>query len=258
MATRWLIYKKQQILFHSEGPTVVFPSENEIHPLQPNLSCIHSVGEMRGDIYYAAYLTGDDAGFGTYAFQDVRSLFLILDLELFLFYGKAWQITNWLRTTQFCGVCGAPTIDKGDERARICPHCAQIYYPRISPAVITAVVRDDRILLARSLNVPNNMFSILAGFVEPGETLEDCVHREIQEEVGLRVKNLKYFGSQPWSFPDSLMIGFTAEYASGEITIDNKEIIEAGWYTRETFPANIPISKSLAGMIIDWYRLNKS
>ena len=125
-------------------------------------------------------------------------------------------------------------------------------FPRISPAVIVLVERDGQVLLARSPRFTANFYSVLAGFVEPGETLEDTVHREIEEEVGIKIRNVRYFGSQPWPFPDSLMIGFTAEYESGEIRIDKAEISEAGWFYPENLPA-IPGKISIARRLIDWF-----
>jgi len=126
-------------------------------------------------------------------------------------------------------------------------------YPRKSPAVIVSIVRDNKILLARSQKFSNvNMYSVLAGFVDPGESLEDCVRREIREEVRIEVKNIQYFGSQSWPFPDSLMVGFTAEYKSGEISIDNDEIDEAGWFSVSELP-RIPRKISIARQLIDWF-----
>ncbi len=126
---------------------------------------------------------------------------------------------SWDRTTQFCTRCGAPLFQSETERARHCAACSRLTFPRIDPSVIVLIRRDDDLLLARSPHFPGRWYSTLAGFVEPGETLEEAVHREVMEEVGIRVTNLQYFGSQPWPFPHSLMVAFTAEYAGGEIQI---------------------------------------
>ncbi|MEJ2041606.1 MAG: NAD(+) diphosphatase, partial [Desulfosarcinaceae bacterium] len=127
-----------------------------------------------------------------------------------------------------------------------------VNYPRLSPAIIVAVIRNDRILLARNKRFRAPFHSVLAGFVEPGETLEECEQREIGEVVGLAVKNIRYFGSQPWPFPNSLMVGFVAEYASGEITIDRKEIMEADWFPADALPRT-PTRISIAGRLIEWF-----
>jgi NAD+ diphosphatase len=175
------------------------------------------------------------------------------DPGLFLLAGTANHILHWNHGNQFCGCCGAKMTKKSDERAKVCPACNNITYPRISPAVITAVFREDKILLAHNQNFRAGMYSLIAGFVEPGEALEQCVEREIQEEVGIRVKNIRYFNSQPWPFPDSLMVAFTAEYDSGEITVDQLEITDAAWYQADSLP-DIPSTDSVAGKMIRWFR----
>lgn len=175
------------------------------------------------------------------------------DPELFILAGTANQLLRWSEINRYCGRCGHEMTDKAEERAKICPTCGNVVYPRISPATITAVFRGDEILLAHNRNFRGEVHSLIAGFVEPGETLEQCVEREIQEEVGISVKNIRYFGSQPWPFPDSLMIAFTAEYESGEITVDKNEITKAAWFRAENLP-EIPSTDSVAGKIIRWYR----
>lgn len=138
------------------------------------------------------------------------------------------------------------------ERARVCPKCGFASFPRLSPAAITADIKDGRILLAHAKHFKEKTYSIIAGFVELGETLEECVKREVMEEVGIEDDNIRYFGSQPWPFPNSLMLGFTAEYKSGEITVDGVEIGEAGWFTPANLP-EIPSNLSIARKLIDWY-----
>lgn len=140
-----------------------------------------------------------------------------------------------------------------DERVMKCSNCGYMQYPRVSPAIICAVVRNDEILLARSSRFKGGFYSVLAGFVEPGETLEQCVKREIMEEVGTEVTNIRYFGSQSWPFPNSLMIGFTAEWKSGTIKIDDDEIIEAGWFSADNIP-NVPRGFTISGRLIEWFR----
>jgi NAD+ diphosphatase len=151
--------------------------------------------------------------------------------------------------------CGTRTQRKENEHARECLECNLTHYPRISPAIITAVIKDRQILLARGINFPDKkMFSVLAGFVEPGETLEECVKREILEEVDITVNNIQYFGSQSWPFPDSLMIGFIAEYEKGTISINTEEIVEAHWFEADNLPS-IPGKQTIAGQLIKWFSL---
>ncbi len=186
------------------------------------------------------------------AFKDIRELFLLFNRGQLIAAGCAVQLIRWNRIHRYCGQCGHLLEDKKDERAKKCPQCNLITYPRLSPAIIVAVTKNNQLLLARSGRFPIAFYSVLAGFVESGETLEMCVAREVYEEVGITIKNIRYFDSQPWPFPDSLMIGFTAEFAGGEIRIDQSEIMDAGWYSVEDFPT-IPPSVSIARQLIDWF-----
>jgi NAD+ diphosphatase len=172
-----------------------------------------------------------------------------------LIAGRAVQIVEWARTSRFCGRCGTATHAVPGERATKCPLCGLLAFPRIAPAMITLVTRgeagpDQQVLLARGVQFSMPMYSCLAGFVEPGETLEGTVIREVFEEVGLTVGNVRYQASQPWPFPHSLMIGFRAEYVGGEIACDPKEILDAGWYGRDRLPM-IPPGISIARKLID-------
>lgn len=185
-------------------------------------------------------------------YRDLRSLYGLLEEDIFLLAGKAVQIVNWDKTHQYCGKCGARTEDLKGERAKICPVCGLVNYPRISPATITAVLKEDKILLAHGKSFRENMYSLIAGFVEPGETLEECVQREVMEETGIRIKNIRYLASQPWPFPNSLMLGFCADYDSGEICVDGTEISDAQWFDIRNLPA-LPSKISIARRIIDWY-----
>jgi NAD+ diphosphatase len=181
----------------------------------------------------------------------LRALFGTLDDSLFALAGRAFQIVDWNRSHQFCGHCGTPTQTKANERARVCPNCGQSHYPRIAPAVMALVRRGSELLLARSPHFPPGMYSALAGFVEPGETLEQTLVREVREEVGIEVANLRYFASQPWPFPHSLMIAFYADYAGGEITPDPGEIEAAGWFTADRLPQALPGKISISRRLID-------
>ena len=152
-----------------------------------------------------------------------------------------------------CGHCGAATVIKDGERARECPRCGELSYPRISPAVIVRVTRGEEILLARARRFPPGFYSVLAGFVEPGETLEECVRREVREETGVELRDLSYFASQPWPFPHSLMVAFTAAHASGDIRVDASELVDAGWYGRDSLP-RLPDPLTVARRLIDAWR----
>lgn len=180
----------------------------------------------------------------------LRAFFNRSEDHIRLAAGYARQVMDLHLNFKFCGRCGTPTRPKAREHARQCPKCLFTAYPRISPAAIMAVTRDNKILLARGINFPNKkMFSVLAGFVAPSETLENCVKREVFEETRIRVNRVRYVRSQPWPFPDSLMIGFTAQYASGNIRIAEDEILEAAWFEADNLPL-IPDGYTLAGQLI--------
>jgi NAD+ diphosphatase len=184
---------------------------------------------------------------------DALDLFALhgkVDDELWGLAGRAVQLVNWDRNHRFCGRCGEPTDRAADERSRTCTSCRLPAYPRLAPAVITLVERGDELLLARNVQFPEGMYSALAGFVEPGESLEEAVQREILEEVGIEVDDVRYFGSQPWPFPNSLMIGFTARHAGGELRIDERELADAQFFRKDTLPL-IPPPLSIARQLID-------
>jgi NAD+ diphosphatase len=163
--------------------------------------------------------------------------------------GRAAQILEWDRAHRHCGVCGAPTVLRASERARSCARCGHVAYPRISPAMMVLVWRDTELLLARSPSYTPGRYSALAGFVEAGESLEECVAREVHEEVGVQVSDLRYYGSQSWPFPHSLMVAFTAQWAGGEIVPQPEEIEHAAWFSIDALP-DIPPRLSIAGHLI--------
>jgi NAD+ diphosphatase len=180
----------------------------------------------------------------------LRDLFGLVETTLAALSGRAYQILEWDRNHQYCSRCGTLTEPRIDERARTCPACGFTSYPPVTPAIMILVTNGRKLLLARKPAFPQGRFSALAGFVEPGETLEDTVIRETREEVGVEVKNIRYFGSQPWPFPHSLMIAFTAEYAGGEISPDGVEIEEARWFEPDALP-RLPPPISISRRLID-------
>lgn len=180
----------------------------------------------------------------------LRDLFGLVETTLAALTGRAFQLLEWDRNHQDRSRCGTRTEPRTDERARSCPACGFTSYPPVSPAIMILVTHRGKLLLARKPAFPQGRFSALAGFVEPGETLEDTVIRETREEVGVEVKNIRYFGSQPWPFPHSLMIAFTAEYAGGEIRPDGVEIEEARWFDPKQLP-KLPPPISISRRLID-------
>jgi len=180
----------------------------------------------------------------------MRELHGILGEEQFAIAGRAYQLIHWDRTNQYCGGCGAVTVHREKERCRECSSCKQLSYPKMAPAIMALVKKNDQILLARGPQFPQNFFSVLAGYVDPGETLEQCVAREVAEEVGIQVKNVQYFGSQPSPFSQALMVGFICDWAAGEIEIDPVEIEVAAWFEKSGLP-QLPPHLSLSRMMID-------
>ena len=183
-------------------------------------------------------------------FKGLRNLFGTVDDDLFSLAGRAVQILHWHREHRFCGKCGTGMNNRTTELAKICPACGFVSFPRLSPAVIMSITRKDQILLARAPRFPPGVYSTLAGFVEPGETLEEAVKREVREEVNVRIGNISYVASQPWPFPHSIMIGFSADYVSGDIEIDNDEIEDAQWFSVRELPV-LPSKITIARLLID-------
>lgn len=208
------------------------------------------LGTLDGEHCWSAEVTPDITVPPVASLVGLRSLYDRLPEVHYGVAGRAIQIVAWERDHQFCGRCGAPTERVPAERARRCPACGLISYPRLSPAIIVLIERGDRILLARGHAFASGRFGIIAGFVEPGETLEDAVRREVREEVSIELANVEYFGSQPWPFPHGIMIGFRASHLCGEIVIDEAELAEADWYGLNELPT-IPAKLSIARRLID-------
>ena len=209
------------------------------------------VGLLGAQYCQTAWLPAGSAAPPGFKFARLRSLYGAMDEALVSVAGRAFQIANWARTHRFCGACGTPTVHVDGERCVKCPACGSIAYPRISPAMMVLIRRGGDILLARNSTSPTGFFSALAGFLEAGESVEDAIHREVFEEVGLKVRDIRYFGSQPWPFPHSLMIAYTAEFESGDIVVDANEIAEARWYgPDDALPPVPPLGISIAGDLI--------
>lgn len=248
----WFAVRDFHPLVVNNGGRAEFPVIRSLGDLGLEHDRHHYLGSFDGRPAYAAELPLDAEPPSGAEFVNLRQVFGQVEDELWTLAGRAVQIVDWDRTHRFCGRCGTETELAVSERAKRCPSCGHRAYPRLSPAVIVAVHRDDRILLGRSSRFPNAFYSVLAGFVEPGESLEETVAREVYEESGIRVDDIRYFGSQPWPFPNSLMIGFTARYAGGEIVLLDDEIREADWFSIDNLP-EIPGRISIARRLIDWW-----
>lgn len=248
----WFAFVGSKLLVHLEGTVTQIP--NLINLTEIGLVPVRTqfLGTLDNQPCYSAELPKDAHIPNGMAVQRLRELYGTLDEDLFVLSGRAVQIVEWDRTHQYCGHCATETTQLPHERAKRCPKCGLVNYPRLSPAIIVLISRGEELLLARAPRFPAGMYSILAGFVEPGESLEETVVREVREEVGIEVKDICYFGSQPWPFPNSLMIGFTATYASGDIVIEPKELADAAWFNKHNLP-KIPSKLSIARKLIDWF-----
>jgi NAD+ diphosphatase len=248
----WFAFQGNKLLVHLESSSISIPYLIDFKELGLAPLSQHYLGCLDNRHCYAVELAEETTPPTGMSFESLRQVYGCLDEDLFWIATRAVQVVDWDRTHQFCGQCGTPTKTSSVERAKECPICGLLHFPRLSPAIIVLVERDHELLLARSRHFLPGMYSVLAGFVEPGETLEEAVVREVKEEVGLTVKEIKYFGSQPWPFPHSLMIGFTAKYASGEISLQDPEIEDAGWFTADNLPT-IPGKISIARKLIDGF-----
>ena len=213
------------------------------------LRCLY-LGVLKGTQCWAAEAPREAAAPAGMSWEGLRTLFTVLEDAHFALAGRALQLVDWDRSHQFCGRCGARTEPHPSERVRVCPACKLSAYPRVAPAVMALIRRESQILLARSPHFPPGMYSALAGFVEPGESLEQCLAREVEEEVGVRVSNTRYFASQSWPFPHSLMIAFVCDWVSGEIRPQEAEIEAANWFEVLQLP-KLPSKISIARRLID-------
>jgi len=249
---RWILVQNTSVVFRDEPApgTVVM---GDLLPEGLASGAPVYLGTDNDLCYYAAEVASGATLPPGWETSPVRELHGVVPDRDMAYAAYAIRILDFDRSNTFCGKCGANTRPSTTERARICTSCSRIVYPRVSPAIIALLKKGEKVLLARSPRFTPGVYSILAGFNEPGENLEQTVHREVGEEVGIAVKNIRYFGSEPWPFPDSLMIGFVADYDSGEIRIDPREIEEAGWFSRENLPP-FPSKTSISRALIEAWR----
>ena len=249
--TYWFVYYKDQLLIEQKEGTYHIPIGTEPPIKVPVGSTIHSIGNLN-EIPCKTYnlhtpISGNEAP--ARQMVGLRASYDMLPFEEYYQAGKAFQILNWDQNTRYCPACGVPTKQISDIGKK-CPECRQEFYPHISPAIIVRIQKEDSILMVRAKNFRGTYYGLVAGFLEAGETLEECVHREVMEETGIRIKNLKYFGSQPWPYPSGVMIGFTADYESGEIKLQDEELSAGAFFRKDNLP-EIPKKLSLARKLID-------
>ena len=244
----WLVVHPKGLVARREGERIVFPTEDDVAALGLRREDAHRLGTLDDTDVLALPIAGRIEP--PFELLPLRALAGLLDATLFGVVGRAMHTCDWLTTSRYCGRCGTATARVDRERSLACPSCGLHVYPRISPAIITLVRKGDFALLASNAKFPGAFYSTLAGFAEIGESLEQTLVREVKEEVGVEVRDVRYFGSQPWPFPNSLMIAFTAEWASGDIAIDLSEISDAKWFAADALPM-IPPPLRIARQLID-------
>lgn len=249
----WFIFQNDRILLSRDDLDDPIPSASVLSILKPHFLRQHKLGLFNRIDCYCAEIDAQAVLPPNVAAIPLRKAFEILGVDWYVAASKAYSIINWDKNHQYCGRCGNKTAHKPGTFERYCEACGLSLYPRISPSMIVLIQKEDKILMSRSPHFAPGAYGLIAGFVEAGESIEDAVHREVAEEVSIKIKNLTYFGSQSWPFPDSLMIGFTADYASGELIIDHNEIEAAGWYRYDNLPGRPSTSISIAAKLIDFY-----
>ncbi len=247
----WFAFADDKLVLAAAGEGLRLPSTAtlEASGLPPATPAL--LGYLDGVPCFAGYLAPAEIPDGM-QLVDLRHAFGILPELEYAIAGYASQIVHWDRTSRFCPVCGTRTERLPSEWAKQCPACGFLQYPRISPAIIVLIHRPGQILLTRQPTWPSNRYSLVAGFVEPGESLEECLRREVAEEVGVTVDDIRYLGSQPWPFPHQLMVGFLARYRAGELRIDAQELEHAAWFDLGALP-DLPPPLSISRRILDWY-----
>ena len=247
----FLLYKGQLLVREED---LALPDAALVERLGMPHANLQPLGLLDGRYCRTGWFDAEPALPAGYAWRGLRSLFGALDESLVAVAGRAAQIAEWARTHRFCGACGSGTTLAAGERCFKCVNCGHLAYPRISPAMMVLIRKGDSVLMALHATSAVQRFVPLAGFLEAGESIEEAVHREVFEEVGLRVHNLRYFASQAWPFPHSLMLAFTADYLDGEISVDGVEILEARWFgPDDAWPERVP-QVSISSVLVDAHR----
>lgn len=252
----WFLFKENKLMLLDEMGKHILPRFRDLKKLNINICNTQCIGGYRGLNSYCGELETKFKN-KNIVYLDLMTLREKVDKEIYTLATKGNLLLNWLKLNKHCGICGSETYlkDSFTERALVCSNCGNTTWPRTSPAIIVAVTKDDKLLMVLNRQFPNRKYSVIAGFVEYGETFEECVRREVYEESGIKVKNIKYFGSQPWPFPNSMMVAFTAEYLEGEIKVDGEEILHADWFSKEDISGKYNESMSIGSELIKWFLL---
>ena len=244
----WFVFYKDQLLLQKVGENYTIPYAKEAP-----VSVVRTlpVSMPDGTTVMAAFVEEPVVETNAYEFMGMRASYGRIDDLFYEQAGKASEIVHWDKHSQFCPACGTRTV-LATPISKRCPSCHYEMFPSVSAAILVLIRNEDSILLVHARNFTGPVHSLVAGFLETGETLEQCVEREVMEETGLMVTNIRYWGNQPWPYPSSLMVGFTADYESGELNLQDEELSSGAFYTRDSLP-QLPRTLSLARKMIDWW-----
>lgn len=245
----WFIFQNNNLFLLQENHRI--PCSMECTSIAPHFVRHFYLGCFNNIEYYCAELTKEYSHTSKIYALPFKQALSLFNNDTYGLAVRAYSVINWDKNHKFCSSCGCLTSHQSKAFERVCMSCNMSFFPRISPSIIVLIKREDHLLMARSPHFPPGIYGLIAGFVDVGESIEEAVHREVKEEVGLQIKNLSYQGSQPWPFPDSLMIAFTADYESGEIIMDPVEIEDAGWYRYNNLPGKPSMAHSIASKLID-------
>lgn len=246
----WFVFCKGDLLLEkaSDGRYTI-PYQEEAPTALKEWTNVHTITPFGDDDVRTYVIDGPVTDNPRYEMCGLRATYNKLPHELYQIAGKCQEILYWDANTRFCGVCGGP-MKMHTEISKRCTHCGKEIWPLLATAIIVLIRREDKVLLVHARNFRGKFFGLVAGFVETGETLEEAVVREVHEEVGIKIKNIRYFASQPWPYPCGLMVGFTADYVSGDLHLQRSELDDAGWFDRDHLPP-VPDKMSIARQLID-------
>lgn len=247
----WFIYCRKKLALYATPTSLTIPTLEKLPFSDNELLYSRSIG-IYGKKQCIVAAVHDSISFPEeFTLTPLRKAYQFISLDLWTIAGRAMQVLHWHNEHRFCGKCGKEMVEIEHETVKSCPSCGFLSYPRLAPAVIMSVIWDNKILMGRAASFPKGMYSPLSGFVEPGETLEEAVRREVMEEAEIDVTTIQYVASQPWPFPQSLMIGFTTKYQGGTIRVDKTELEDARWFTADSMPEVLPSQMSISRTLVD-------